>query len=318
MKISFLGTGGGRFATISQRRMTGGFRIDDFDGRNFHIDPGPGALVRSYQFGLSPVALDGVFISHAHTDHYTDGEVLIEAMTRGMTKENGLIMGSRSVFDGYKTWGPAISKYHTGKSQKLLLAPNKTKIIDNIKIKGTKTIHGDPTCVGFQMKSKDLTVSYTSDTSYFEKLYKYHKGADVLIASVIRPGNQSIKGHMCTGDFKNLINEVKPKIAIMTHFGFKMLNEDPEKEAKLIHDETLIPTIAAFDGMKIDIDSENIADFKVSTVKMDCGPNKDYNNIFHKGNRRPYNNKRNTRKFKDNSSNVMEAPLNVRNVSLDD
>ena len=30
MKITFLGSGGGRFATISQKRMTGGFRIDDF------------------------------------------------------------------------------------------------------------------------------------------------------------------------------------------------------------------------------------------------------------------------------------------------
>lgn len=150
MKLTFLGTGGGRFATITQRRMTGGFRIDDFDDKSFHIDPGPGALVRSFQFGLSPSILDGVFISHAHTDHYTDGEVLIEAMTRGMTKENGIIIGSRSVFDGYKQWGPSVSKYHTGKSEKLVLGPNKSKIIENLKIKGTKTIHGILLVLGFR------------------------------------------------------------------------------------------------------------------------------------------------------------------------
>ena len=45
MKLQFLGTGGGRFATISQKRMTGGFRIDDMGKRNIHVDPGPGALV---------------------------------------------------------------------------------------------------------------------------------------------------------------------------------------------------------------------------------------------------------------------------------
>ncbi|MDP3035798.1 MAG: MBL fold metallo-hydrolase, partial [Methanobacteriaceae archaeon] len=45
------------FATITQKRMTGGFRIDDIDGKNIHIDPGPGALVRSYQFGLDPLKL---------------------------------------------------------------------------------------------------------------------------------------------------------------------------------------------------------------------------------------------------------------------
>lgn len=280
MKITFLGTGGGRFATISQKRMTGGFRIDDLSEKNFHIDPGPGALVRSFQFGLTPSKLDGIFISHAHTDHYTDGEVLIEAMTKGMTKEKGIIIGSRSIFEGFKQWGPSISKYHTKKSEKLILGPNKSKIIGDLKIKGTKTIHDDPTCVGFQLKSKDLTISYTSDTSYFEKLATYHNDTDILIASVIRPGNQSIKGHMSSKNFKDLINEVKPKLAIMTHFGFKMLNEDPFNEAKNITEDIGIKTLAAFDGMQIDIDPKNIVKFKISPLKMEHDPNKYNNNIF--------------------------------------
>jgi phosphoribosyl 1,2-cyclic phosphodiesterase len=285
MKLTFLGTGGGRFATITQRRMTGGFRIDDFDGKNFHVDPGPGALVRSLQFGLSPSTLDGVFISHAHTDHYTDGEVLIEAMTRGMTKERGIIIGSRSVFEGYKQWGPSVSKYHTEKSDKLILGSNKSRIIGNLKVKGTNTVHGDPTCVGFQMKSEDLTISYTSDTSYFEKLSQYHKGADILIASVIRPGTKSIKGHMCTGNFKDLVNEVEPKLAIMTHFGFKMLNEDPISEAKSITKDTGIKTLAAYDGMKIDINSQNVRSSVISSLKLNCNPEKYDNNIFKSSNR---------------------------------
>jgi phosphoribosyl 1,2-cyclic phosphodiesterase len=257
MKITFLGTGGGRFTTISQKRMTGGFRLDDIGGKNYHIDPGPGALVRSYQFGIQPTSLNGVFVSHAHTDHYTDVEVLIEAMTRGMTKENGIVIGSRSVFDGFQQWGPCVSKYHRGKSDKLVLGPNKTKTLDNMKIKGTKTIHGDPTCVGFQIQSNGLTISYTSDTKYFDKLHKYHKNADVLIGSVIRPGSKSIKGHMCTGNFSKLVEEVQPKLAIMTHFGFKMLNENPANESKYIKDKTGIRTLAAFDGMEIEINNKD-------------------------------------------------------------
>ena len=87
MKITFLGTGGGRFSAISQRRMTGGFRIDNLNGKNYHVDPGPGALVRTYQFGFDPRNLDGVFVSHAHTDHYNDAEILIEAMTKDGGRE---------------------------------------------------------------------------------------------------------------------------------------------------------------------------------------------------------------------------------------
>ena len=267
MKITFLGTGGGRFTTISQKRMTGGFRIDDINGKNFHIDPGPGALVRSYQFGIQPTSLNGIFISHAHTDHYSDAEILIEAMTKGMTKEKGVIIGSRSVFEGFQKWGPCVSRYHMGKSDKLILGPNKTKILEGIKIKGTKTIHGDPTCVGFQIQTKELAISYTSDTKYFDNLHKYHKNADILIASVVRPGTRSIKGHMCTSNFSKLIEEVRPKLALMTHFGFKMINENPAIEAKIIQEKTGIRTLAAFDGMMVEIDNINPNNVNIMKIK---------------------------------------------------
>lgn len=258
MKLTFLGSGGGRFATISQKRMSGGFRIDDFDGKNYHVDPGPGALVRSYQFGVNPSNLDGVFISHSHTDHYNDAEILIEAMTRGMTKNNGIIIGSKSVFEGYETWGPSISEYHKANSKNLVLTPNKINRFPFLSIKGTKTLHGDPTCVGFQVENKNgFKISYTSDTRYFDELHKYHKGSDILIASVLRPGTKSIKGHMCTNNFANLINEVKPKLAIMTHFGFKMISANPVEEAKKIYRKTSVKTFAAFDGMRINIDEKH-------------------------------------------------------------
>ena len=116
MKITFLGSGGGRFSAISQRRMTGGFRIDNLGGKNYHIDPGPGALIRTYQFGFDPRNLSGVVVTHAHTDHYNDAEILIEAMTRGMTRHFGTIVGCESVLNGFEKWGPCISSYHQSKS----------------------------------------------------------------------------------------------------------------------------------------------------------------------------------------------------------
>lgn len=256
MKITFLGSGGGRFTTISQKRMTGGFRLDNFGGKNYHIDPGPGALVRSYQFGVNPTKIDGIYISHSHTDHYGDAEILIEAMTRGMTKNNGIIMGSRSVFEKYKRWGPAISNYHRSNSKNLILVPNKIKRFPDFSIKGTDTIHGDPTGVGFQMEANNLKVSYTSDTRYFEELKKYHKGADILIGSVLRPDDDAIKGHMCTDDFINLVGDVKPKLAIMTHFGFKMIAANPVEQAIKVSKSTGVRTLAAFDGMLVDVNEK--------------------------------------------------------------
>lgn len=242
------------FATITQKRMTGGFRIDGISGKNLHVDPGPGALVRSYQFGLNPLKLDGILISHSHTDHYGDGDVMIEALTKGMTRNRGVVIGSKSVIKGYKHWGPCISSYHLGKSKVITMEPYNVTKLDKINIKATPTIHGDPTTLGFQFQHKDITISYTSDTEYFDKLSKSHQGADILIASVIRPDNEHIPGHMCSDDFAMLVEEVSPRLGIMTHLGMKMILNDPEGEARRIKKQTGIPVLAARDGMKLNLE----------------------------------------------------------------
>ena len=125
---------------------------------------------------------------------------------------------------------------------------------DKLRITATKTVHGDPKAVGFKISCPDLTVSYTSDTEYTPDLHLDHKGADVLIASIIRSGSERIRGHMSVDDFITLINEVKPKLAIMTHLGMKFIMESPEREAQRVTKETGVKTLAARDGMKIELD----------------------------------------------------------------
>ena len=267
MKLSFLGSGGGRFSAISQRRMTGGFRIDNLNGKNYHVDPGPGALIRSYQFGFDPRNLDGVFISHAHTDHYNDAEILIEAMTRGMTKHYGTIFGSQSVMEGYKQWGPCISQYHQSSSEKVILKPDSETKVNGITVRGTTVQHGDPHGCGFQIEDRGFKLSYTSDTGYFDGLAQAHEGADILIASVLRPGNKTIPGHMCSRNFVDLINEVKPKVAVMTHLGLKMISSNPVKEAKKIGRQTGVKTIAAYDGLSFNVNYNNPRKFRLISLK---------------------------------------------------
>ncbi|MDO5851495.1 MAG: MBL fold metallo-hydrolase [Methanobacteriaceae archaeon] len=248
MRIRFLGTGGGRFATINQKRMTGGFRIEEIDGKNMHVDPGPGALIRCHQFKCNPRKLDIVFVSHCHTDHYNDAEILIEAMTQGMKKKKGYILGSKSVIEGYGDWGPCISKYHKSKSEITSLDDGDTTKIDNIHIKATRTIHGDPKCVGFNLEYNGFKLGYTSDTEYFPELHKEFEDVDILIASVIKDGDRKIKGHMRTQDFQKLIEEVQPKTAIMTHMGVNLIMNNPFKCTRDITEKTGIRTISATDG----------------------------------------------------------------------
>jgi len=252
LELVFLGSGGGRFATVTQRRHTGGIRILG-DKVNVHLDPGPGGLIYSLEAGLDPQKLTGVLVSHCHPDHYNDAEILIEAMTRGMTKKRGVLAAAQSVLYGNSQVEPGISKYHQSMPSQVIAAkPETTFNIDNIRVACALARHTDPDAVGFRFETPSLgDVGYTSDSEYFEGIGKAYQGARLLILCVLRPAASPWKGHMTTDDAIKIIEEAKPEMAVLTHFGMQMIFRGPEKEAKLVQEKTGVPTIAAQDGMHI-------------------------------------------------------------------
>ena len=60
VQLLFLGTGGGRFATIYQTRSTGGFILRD--ACTLHVDPSPGALSNMSRAGVDPAAMRGALM----------------------------------------------------------------------------------------------------------------------------------------------------------------------------------------------------------------------------------------------------------------
>ncbi len=257
LEIIFLGTGGGRFVTITQKRRTAGIRILG-EKLNLHLDPGPGALVYSVASGLSPEKINALLVSHCHPDHYTDAEVFIEAMTRGMTKKRGLLAASRSVLYGNEVCGPAISKYHQQMPEKIIGAKPGVKFqVKGLNVVVTEAKHSDPDTVGFRFETEDVgDIAYTSDTEYFEGIGKYYEGVRLLILCVMRPTGKPWKGHMTTEDAIKIIEEARPENAIITHFGMQMIFRGPNNEAKLIESKTGVPTIAAKDGMHVKINEK--------------------------------------------------------------
>lgn len=257
IEIVMLGTGGGRFATMTQKRRTAGIRIVS-EGLNLHLDPGPGALVYSISEGLSPEKLDAVFVSHCHPDHYTDAEVLIEAMTRGMTQKRGTLVADKSVLRGSNVCGPSISKYHQRMVEHTIEAVPNTKFeLSNVNISVTEARHTDPDAVGFKFETAGFGgFAYTSDTEYFEGIGRLYDGVRLLILCVMRPSGKPWKGHMTTDDAMRIVEESRPERVILTHLGMQMLFKGPEKEAKLVEERTGVPTTAAVDGMRISFGEE--------------------------------------------------------------
>ena len=252
IEITMLGTGGGRFATITQKRHTAGIRIIS-NSLNLHLDPGPGALVYSVSEGLDPQKLNAVFVSHSHPDHYTDAEVLVEAMTRGMTRKRGVLAAARSVLSGNDVCEQSISKYHQQMPERKIEAlPNMKFQVADVNVSVTEARHTDPDTVGFRFETSEFgDFAYASETEYFEDIGRYYEGARLLILCVLRPAGKPWKGHMTTDDAVKIIEEAHPEQAVLTHFGMKMIFSGPAKEARLVEEKTGIPTVAAVDGMRI-------------------------------------------------------------------
>lgn len=254
INLTFLGTGGGRFSTIYQKRKTGGIRLDNSENK-IHIDPGPGALFLSHKRGLNPTKLDTIILTHSHTDHYNDVEVLLEAMTKGGTKDRGQLITTESGIKEVDKYGPAVSNYHQGLPKKLKIMNKKEeiKLNKNTSLFPKEVQHSDPSTCGFTIDTKFGKIGYTTDTEIYPSMEKDFSGCRILIMNVTRPRNKSIPYHLSTNDAIDLLRDLDPTLAIMTHLGMNMLENEPNKEAKKIQEETNQRCIAAHDGMKIRI-----------------------------------------------------------------
>jgi phosphoribosyl 1,2-cyclic phosphodiesterase len=251
--LDILGTGGGRFVMTSQLRRTAGIRLTE-QNTQVHIDPGPGALVFSNWAGLSPEKLNGLIITHCHPDHYSDAEVFIEAMTRGISAKRGVLAGTRSVLRGDGTIGPCISRYHQGTVRDIIEIYEGTNFkVNSLSFTATEAKHSDPFSVGLRINTANGNIGYTSDTGYFSGLAESYNDIRLLIICTMWPRNNPIKIHLNTDEALMLIEESRPKACLLSHFGMRMLRAGPEKEAEYLREQTGIPVYAATDGVRVSL-----------------------------------------------------------------
>lgn len=261
-ELTFLGTGGGRFTTISQLRQTGGLYIRD-RGLHCNIDPGPGALVHMHRYGLDPTKTDAVLVSHAHLDHCSDAAVLLEGITRAGLDRKGTLVAPPSLFSGRKQRdgrhvGPAVAPHH----RRMMRDVHEVRAGDDFTLGGvyegtaTKQQHSDPETVGYKLRLTHGQFSYIIDTQYFDELADWHRDARVVVCQMTRGGSDRIPWHMCTEDVKLLADQIQPRLLLLTHFGYKALREnDPGVWAQQITDETGVPTVAGRDGLRVKMGS---------------------------------------------------------------
>lgn len=250
-KIKFLGTAGARFVVTRQLRKSGGIWLT-LDDTNVLIDPGPGSLLRclSSKPKLNPLDLDGIILTHRHLDHSNDINIMIEAMTNGGWKKKGIVFAPSQALNE----DPVVLKYVREYLHNIgVLKEKRSYKIGNISFTTPVKHHHGVETYGLNIYGKNHSISFISDTAYFEGLEKYYK-EKILIINVVRLEGSNKIEHLSLKDAERIIAANKPKISILTHFGMTMIKAKPWDLAEKLTDKIGVKVIAASDGLEIDLD----------------------------------------------------------------
>ncbi len=247
--VKFLGTAGARVVVFKQLRASGGMWLQ-LKGKRVLIDPGPGALVKalSSRPKLDPTKLDAILLTHRHLDHSADVNVMIEAMTEGGWHKRGVLFAPWDALEE----DPVVLRYLRGFLMGIeVLKEGGLYELDGLRFR-VPLKHKHPVeTYGLMIEER---IGIVSDTLFFPELKEAYKGAEVLILNVVRAAERDDKvPHLTLGDAREIIEAVRPKKAVLTHFGMSMLKLGPHTVAQRLSAELGLEVIAAQDGMTLSL-----------------------------------------------------------------
>lgn len=247
----FLGTAGDPIAVSKQLRRSNGILLK-FDDVVFFLDPGPGSMANAVSHGLNLRELSALVLSHGHLNHSGDANAVISAMTLGGLDKRGVLIAPKAVVFGDEKRQAVIDPFFRDSVEKILLIEDKKRVaVSDIDIVVEKLIH-DEDCYGFRFLSSSLSIGYIPDTEYFSGLIEKFKDTDVLILCVQNPFGFSTHYRLNADDAVKIIRGIKPSLAILTHFGSKMLDADPIFVARELRKQVDSEIIVAKDGLVVD------------------------------------------------------------------
>ncbi len=248
--IKFLGTAGARHVVSRQLRASGGIWYD-LDDIRLLVDPGPGTLVKalSSRPKFEPSSLDGILLTHRHIDHTSDVNIMIEAMTNGGTRRHGVLLAPGDALDD----DPVVLRYLRRHLEEIRKISEGTRTsINDLRLTFPLRHRHSVETLGYRIEWSGGTICHIVDTRFFPELIEAYRG-DLLILNVVLhdPDDEKIAfiEHLNVNDARRLIEAIRPKTAILTHFGMTMLRARPWELADRLTEETGVKVIAARDGM---------------------------------------------------------------------
>jgi ribonuclease BN (tRNA processing enzyme) len=257
MKLTVLGSG----STVPHPQRASSAYWLETSGGNILLDCSATAPHRMAVCGVDWPNLDAIWISHFHMDHVGGlGPLLAGLKHAPQMKERQKPL---------RICGPPrteelLHKWNEINNYKLLIQPfpvefieveelTPFEIVTGIEAIAMKTLHTDES-LAIHIREGDMTLVYSSDTGFDEKLSVFGRNVDLLILECTFVEEKPKDTHLVLKEAIYLIRKAKPTRAMLTHFYPEWDKVDFAEEVKKL--SPMCKVIEAEDGLVIEISPE--------------------------------------------------------------
>lgn len=216
MQVTVLGSG---TAIPVPTRFPAGYLLE-FDGTAVMVDCGPGTLRRLATVGPGLAHLDGVLLTHYHTDHCADLAALLFAL------RSPQFAGRKPL----QLWGaPGLHRL----LQKLTeawpwLEPRgyelrTTEVLPGTFALGSATVAAVPIrhtaqSLGYRVTTAAGSVAFSGDADTCDELVDLARGVDLFVCDCAMPDAEKIEGHLTPALAAGYAERAGARRLLLTHF----------------------------------------------------------------------------------------------------
>jgi ribonuclease BN (tRNA processing enzyme) len=263
VELTVIGNAGGA-ANVAGGRPCGGFLLR-YGTRNVIVDPGEASMTWLAGHGFDPYQITDVIATHTHNDHVGQlSQAVSGAVNLGLGQPgDGKIVVAPALIDydepsatqfGFTlpryAWSAEVVPLYwrvaeaTRFDGKKLQAVAATELASGVRVTATEARHGAVMAMGVVFDTPFGRLGYTADTEYFDGLAEAYAGADVLWlnlstlgidpdADQARDERTPTHQHLGYVGVCKLLEQIRPRTAIVSHFGVQLTEKRGAIEAAL-------------------------------------------------------------------------------------